>query len=128
MPRPERAYRKQHAVLWEATGNASDDGGALVSDEPEEIRVRWEDELRETLDPEGRKIVTQATVLVGRDIPIASILWLGRLADYEEDAEDNMLMEVVTKSNTPDIRNRVATRELGLLRFRGTLPEQEELE
>lgn len=123
MPHQELAYRKQKAVLWPLEGTDGY-GQPVVSDAAVELDVRWVAKRSEVLDPQGRTIAVDATAVVDREIAVGSSMWLGELAAFDPDDEDNDVMEVKAYNETPDIKNRVARRTVGLLRRGESLPEQ----
>ena len=123
MPAPELSYLLQTAVLWSAAG-IGDYGQPTISN-PTEIRVRWNDVQSEALDPQGNTITVDASAIVNRDVSIGSILWLGTLTNWVgtgSNDQNGKLMQVKTFNSTPDLKNRVARREVGLIRLRDTLP------
>lgn len=129
MPYPELSYRRQKAVLLAATDpndypEANDYGETKVdTTDPVEIKVRWVQTKREAIDPQGNVIAIDATVIVDREVVVGSKLWLGPLADYYGTGGDDVeFVEVVSVARTPDLKNRAIRRELGVRRFRGTLP------
>lgn len=126
MPAPETTGRLQTMVLWEAHG--TDDYGQIAVLPPIELFVRWNTKRTESLDPLGNTVALDAVVIVDRKVTIGSIVWLGELADWlgtgsGSGMNDSELHEVITYSETPDIRSRVRRRELGLRRYKDALPE-----
>lgn len=125
MPAPETSNRYQHAVLWERTG--ADRYGEPTRGEPVELRVRWVQKRGEVTDAQGNRTPLDAAVVVDRQIPVGSLLWLGTLDSWQGTGSvgaDSELHEVVTYSETPDVKGRVALRSVGLKRFRDALPAQ----
>ena len=108
----------QRAVLWRF--DSHDDHGQLRVFSPEEIGVRWVENNREVVSKDGTVVVSTVQAVVEEDIPIDSILWLGELLDLPISPTD--LMQVVSKSTVPDLKNRETFRELNLLRYQDTLP------
>lgn len=72
-------FMKQFAVYWEHHGN--DDSGQPLFDPPIEIKCRWDDVHEVFLDLNGNDQVTNAKVMVDRDVVVQGQLWLGRLQD-----------------------------------------------
>ena len=131
MPPLETAWRYQKAVLWPALtlrGRTLTDknGQARVNlTSPVTLAVRWEDDYRDVLDPQGNTVALSATVVVAQDVVIGSRMWQGELTDWlgtgsGDDAADVMI--VVTKSVAKDVKGKNIRRELGLMRY-GDSPE-----
>jgi hypothetical protein len=120
MPAPEVATLYQTAVLWMNTGVVDKLGQIAVAD-PIEVAVRWSDSLSESTDPQGQTIMTDSTVVIGVDVTVGSLIWLGLLRDWKS-TPDQDIKEVRSVKKTPDIKGRVFKRTLGLFRYRGKLP------
>lgn len=125
MPALESSYRRQTAVLWEVY--AVDKFNEPLRDTPVEIDVRWNTRQSEAADAQGNRVVLDATAVVGRAIPVGSLMWLGELADFVgtgtgSSGDDTEIMEVMTYSETPDLKARNVRREVGLAYFRDTMP------
>jgi len=69
---------KQRAVLWR--NNGTDHSGARTFDAPEEIRVRWDDQIGEFTGTRGETITTKASVMSEVDIAPGDHLKLGELS------------------------------------------------
>ncbi len=119
MPAMESDCLFQKAVLWAATTTFADDNSLSVS-AAAEINVRWEDTKIE--DPDGKGNVTSivAEVVVGQDIAIGSIMWLGELEDIASPPVN--LRKVINFSKIPDVKGRKFRRTVQLMRFHNTLP------
>lgn len=111
----------QEAVLWMASGNTDGHGEPTVA-AAVEIDVRWEFTRTEMQTPQGDTIVTDATVVVDRDVTLDSILWLGEKDDVPTTFTDNSLHQAVAQSDIPCVRDRSNRRVLGLVRYRNELP------
>jgi hypothetical protein len=127
MPSPELSHRYQAALLWNVTG--VDRYGQRTVAPPVQVRVRWNHNRTEMLDPHGNQTTLDASVIVAQEVTIGSLMWLGLLSDWYGTGSgtggvggDDELMEVKTSKRVPDIKNRFQQRELGLMRFRGTVP------
>lgn len=118
MPAIETAFRKQQAVLWARVGE--DPYGEPKVAPPVELKVRWTWVQRQSLDPGGKTVVTDATVVLDRDVPMNSIMWEGRLEDWADGVE---LYEVVSWRKTPGLKRGRFRRLAGLARFRSKLPQ-----
>ena len=79
--------------------------------------VRWEAGRNIRFDSQGNPVAVDAVVVVNTDIPMGSQMWLGELADWYgsgSGTNDDEVMWVVRQINVPDIKNRVARREVWL--------------
>jgi hypothetical protein len=121
MPSLEASDRPSYAVLWAALGT-SDDRGEPLTDEPREIRVRWEDVNKAAVDARGANIGLDAEVTVNEDVPLDSELWHGKLETwYGADGsagDDNNVMYVRVSRKVPDVKGRNVRYVLGLSKFR----------
>lgn len=118
MPAQETICRHQKAVLWAANG--FDDYGEPKVDAAAEITVRWEEGLREAVDPNGNTIAVDAVAVVDQDIVVGSIMWLGLKDDLATPPVG--LKQVVSFSKIPDVKGRVFRRTVGLIRYSNELP------
>lgn len=126
MPPLETSDRWQTATLWEYVGKDRF-GQPKVSSTPIELDVRWNTARRLVLVPDGNKVALEAEAVVNRQIGIGSVLFLGALADWTgtgsgSAGEESELWEVVTYDETPDLKGRNLRREIGLKKYRDTLP------
>lgn len=121
MPPPERAGRHQTAVLWRKEGE--DRFSEASFDDPEELTVRWEWRREVRHRPDGQPVGIDALVIVTEEVPLGSLLWKGTLEAFEDETAGSIrLMEAVTYEEIPDIKGRHTLRELGLIRFKGSVP------
>jgi hypothetical protein len=120
MPAPEVAWRYQDAVLWAFVADGAD--SEPVVSPGVDVKVRWTEGRREAVGPDGNTIALDATAVVALDVAPRSVMWKGKLADFDPTRADNELWRVATFKNVPDVKGRVARREAGLQRFRGSLP------
>lgn len=92
----------QTAVYW---GNPQPDGyGGYEFDDPIEIDCRWEEKQQQVEDKgvikTGEIFVSQAEVLLTRDIDYGSYLYLGTLDDLYDNAESSTVtLDPVTITN-----------------------------
>ncbi|MFA5056509.1 MAG: hypothetical protein WC485_00210 [Opitutaceae bacterium] len=114
----ERQFRHQSAVLWESAG--TDDYGNPTVLEPVELFVRWNRLMHNVADARGRVVDLDALVVVDREIPIDSIMWLGRMDEMP--AQPTNLKRVVDYTETPDIKGRNIYRTVGLKNYSNALP------
>lgn len=121
MPPLETSDLHQKAVLWPFL-NYDRFGQPVVSDDHEEIPVRWEWGHREMLDSKGNTIGVDAVVVVDRRITLGSNLWLGESQDVPAGtsftSERNELCQVIFYSEIPDIKGREVRRLVGLIRLK----------
>jgi hypothetical protein len=125
VPSLELKDRYQYAVLWAFAGY--DASGEVVVDDPVEVRVRWEEQSTDPrrgqiLGPDGNLVTLLSTVVVDRRIEVGSLMWKGRLRDYNANVE-TQVREVVLYSEIPDLKNRNTRREVGLGFYKGTVPD-----
>lgn len=118
MPAPELSHLYETAVLWPNTG--IDRYGQPTLGTPEEIRVRWDDSEKRSLDPQGNRISVDATAIVDRDISVHSEMWLGKLDEWVGTGtgqdDETVVMTVKTFNRTPDVRGRYTARKVGMLK------------
>ena len=127
MPAPEVVDRYQTAVLWPFSGY--DAYGAPTVGPPVELAppygVRWTWKRREVMDAKGNTVALDASVVTDRKVAPDSLMWLGTLAGWYRvgsAGRPDEVMLVVSHDETPDIKNRAVRREMGLKRYRETLP------
>lgn len=126
MPPLEAMDRRGKAVLWPRLG--IDGYSEPVVGDPVEIDVRWNDSRREMIDPGGNVVATDAQVIVGRDVPMNSILWQGEMADLPPSLTPKAGLVIVKAIDfTPDIKGRNAFREVGAMRYKDKLPWRDSL-
>lgn len=117
MPQEDN-YRFQKAVLWTFAGY--DGHGEVKVNAAAEIDVRWEERRSETLDADGNSIAVDATVVLGQEVAVGSILWLGALADVATPPVN--LKQVVVCNSVPDVKAREFRRTVGLAKYSNELP------
>lgn len=130
MPPLETIGRHQKAVVWPITG--TDRYGEPKKGEPVNLDVTWEQGTQDVLKPNGQVVTLDGIVVVDRDIPIGSIMWLAPLKTSPALEQwygvgsagvDSGLLVVETVAVVEDLKGRHARRELGLAKFKDTLPE-----
>lgn len=119
MPPLEESDMHQEAVYWTKTGLDRYNNPVLGS--PVEIICRWVNKRGQTLGPNGTPIALDAIVVVPVEIREGTLMWEGKLSDWNP-ALKNELMEVVTYNETPSINARFQRYQLGLKKFKQTLP------
>lgn len=120
MPPLETADLHQKVVLYEKSG-APDRFGESKVKAAVEIDARWELVQRTITGPNGNPLAIDSVAVVDQDIPLGSLLWLGKKADLPSPVTN--LREVVAKEETPDLKNRFTYREVLLRRYRDSLPD-----
>lgn len=133
MPYQETAFRRQKALLWPKTG--TDRYGQPTQGPAQEIEVRWNNNLKSTLDRDGNEIAVDAVAIVAQDITEGSIMWLGHsIWAYAEwfgisgtgsgsgsVGTATELMEVVSFRKVKDLKGRAIKRTVGLARYKDQL-------
>lgn len=119
MPPLETFDRRQYAVLWPA--GDPDEFGEITRGTAVEIKVRWTYTAKEGVSANGQPISIDAEVVVDRDIDLGSQMWLGRLADFDEDESDNEILYVANLKKATDLKNRFTRRVLQLTRSKNSL-------
>lgn len=111
------------ATLWERA-NYDDQGQPLVKN-PVEIDCRWRPTNRSAAGPNNSTIAIEVSVVVDREIPVDSILWLGTLdclpGTMPEPRSD--LFQVKTTHKTDNVSGTESRLRVGLVRFGNTLPQ-----
>lgn len=103
---------KQKAVYW--APKELDKNGNPVFDEPVEVKCRWTDMQRLYLKPNATQSVSRCIVLVDRDLLIGGMIWLGKLADVEDQDEpsENKGAYIIEAFNkVPDVSAHKFVRE-----------------
>ena len=114
MPDLETFDLVDDAVLWPFAAR-SNDGEVTVSG-PVPIKVRWRQRQSEAMNAQGHTIMLDASVAVGRDVAIDSLMFLGKIQDYNDaDGKSDKLI-VKTFSKTPDVNGQKFRRRCGLMR------------
>jgi len=108
----------QTAVLWAADGN--DTYGKPRVRAPIDIPVRWLKNKREVRNPETRNHSSTDKAIVELDIPIGSIMCLGKVEELPYPLSE--LRTVVDFRKTPDIKNRKFKRTAVMDMYHGELP------
>lgn len=112
----------QDAVLW--TLKSLDARGQKRLSTPESMKVCWTEHEGVGVGAGGAEGGTNpidATAVVDRDITIGSIMWQGRLEEWNPTLPQD-LMEVVGRTATPDVKGRQFYRTVTLRRYKSKLP------
>ncbi|MFP4046757.1 MAG: hypothetical protein ACLFT4_03240 [Bacteroidales bacterium] len=75
------------AVYWENLG--PDGYGGILYGSPEEIDCRWVESKELVLDENGREVVSNANVLVKKDLTEGGFLYHGTLNDLDSDEQED---------------------------------------
>lgn len=83
--------------------------GQMTFDSPEEINVYWNDASELIRDNDGREIVTNAIVTVGKDLDDSGMLYHGKLSDLTQAEKDDPkklsgAYEIKKTAKAPSIR------------------------
>lgn len=89
--------------------------------------MRWTWNYSEMMQAQNATITADATVIVNRDVPVDSLIWLGHIDDLAgtagpQDETLNGLYQVKSIMHGGDLKNRTSRRKLSVVRFRGNLP------
>lgn len=119
----ETDHRTEDAVLWPATGQNDELGNPIVGD-PIQIKVRWEWYRRDSLGRQTNPTSVDAMVVVDRDIPIGSRMWLGSLLDLPGTSFTPESYQCIVKMRgyIKDIKGRAVRRTVGLMRLHDEVP------
>lgn len=123
MPRRELRHRKQRAVLWGVSGK--DSFNEPTFSVPIEIDVRWKFGRREVTGSQGTPMSVDATVIIGQEIVVDSLMWLGTLESWYglgSSGTDIGMHQVVSYNETPDITGRHLRRSVMLSSYRDRRP------
>lgn len=125
MPAFSAWSRRHKAVIWRFNGAYGADG-LPNHDEPENIRVRWDDNSKTVRGPNGEPIAIDATAVMG-EVPIKhSLMWMA--TDQTPNSEDALdqwyalgsagdqtgLMVVVADKSGTDTKSRQTRYVAGL--------------
>lgn len=105
-------------MLW--TFARYDGHGEVKINAKVEINVRWEERRREVLDANGNSIAIDATVVVGQEIAVGSVMWLGAVADVADPPVN--LKQVIVYNSIPDDKGREFRQTVGLVKYSNELP------
>lgn len=106
-----RRVMKQKAVYWHHSGD--DASGQPLYDDPVELDCRWEDIHELYLDMNGNDQVTNAKVIVDRDLVVQGQLWLGSLEDLtsqEHPTENTGSFSIKKFEKIPDRKGKKFAR------------------
>lgn len=83
--------------------------GQGVYADPVEIKCRWEEKMVEFRDRTGATRISQAVVLVDRDMSVGDLLWLGAIADAPV-APTTTTYEILNYGKVPEVKGRKFVR------------------
>ena len=123
MPSPNVADLDRFAVLWAKVGYDRY-GSPAVSPIPLEIPVRWVETLTESMGGDDNTQSWDVQFATDRDIPIGSVLWLGRLKDLPigNKIPTTGIHEVKMAKTAMDVKGREIRCEGGAMRLKDKLP------
>lgn len=83
--RAQERVLKHSAVYW-GVKNFETAHGRPSYEPPIEIKCRWTDSAEQYIDDSGHVHISNAVVMVDRDLDIQGVLWLGKLRDVLNEA------------------------------------------
>ena len=119
MASPETGMKEEKAVLWAFASH--DRHGKVQVSAPVEIDARWEIGSSATINAQGTPIALDAAVYVNQSVTAESVMWRGELADLPTPVTG--LYQVVSYSETPNIKGVEVQRDVGLKSYGDNLPE-----
>ncbi len=124
MPPMETSFLFDDIVYWPYSGVDRDNEEQILSGY--QIKGRWDTDLRQMRDATGKLVNTDVQLITDQeDVVIGSIMWLGLVQDLPNPVTDvTDLFKVIAVNETNDIRKTadVMEREIGLARYKNTLP------
>src|SRR3990167_2154834 len=118
MPSVETFDCTMDAVYWEAL--RYDGYGEFVVLSPAAVKVRWNRDVRDELDPQGHMIRREVTISCLEALEVGSIVWEGLLADVPSPLTH--LYQINADLTKRDVKNRASRYLYSLSRFPNTLP------
>lgn len=88
-----------------------------------EIKCRWEEKKKQSLDAQGNVIEYDGRVYLPCEVPEGSILWQGRLMDKPNDSALTKLKEVVSTGDTPNIKATERQVFANVKNYKNKLPD-----
>lgn len=104
-------FLRQIAVYW--APEAADEFGQPGYADPIEVKCRWSDVNQQYLSINGDEAVSNAMVLVDRDLKLKGILWLGVIADLTDENNPNAnegSHEIQKFNKVPDVSGKKFVR------------------
>lgn len=121
MPPLAKANLNQYAILYRKVRQGEDAEPKVTG--PEEVRVRWSLTRQEARTPEGQTVIFDASMVCKDTYPQGSIVWPGKLSEFDPTDRDLVLYQIYFTKETPSVNARQTLRRAMLMRFRGALPE-----
>jgi len=106
---------KATAVYWSQAGLSV--FGKPTWNEPVEIACRWEDAKEEFINPNGEVQVSNAKLIVDRDLVVKGVIWMGELDDVfdtDEPKNNEGAWEIIHFKKTPSFKGNKYLREVYL--------------
>lgn len=104
----KKVLKYDKAVFWLPID--FDDSGVATTDAPDECQCRWVDKQVDFIDKDGNAAISNAEVMVDRDLPFKTVLWHGKLADLADEDASPMsnagAREIRGKKSYPDLKNK----------------------
>lgn len=116
----ETDNQQQDALLW--TNLRPDMYGKARTAVVQELKVRWEErvQLDQAVTSDSERVV--ATVYASVPLPIGSILWRGKKADFPNNATTKNLYTVLFTREIPDLKGRRVRYSAQLGKYSSTVP------
>ncbi len=121
MPPIETADLEQTAALWAATGGYDRYGEPEVAASPVDVACRWNDAKGEVGGADGHRISYDASVVLDREVPVGSRMYLGSAEDWAGTGSGGTVSEVlrvVHMAVTVSLKNRFTRYEAKLARYK----------
>lgn len=119
---PDISFANLHhwCVVWQRSDTKTKHGQPRVSS-PINVRCRWVTADQSMVSQEETREIFPRYIQVGQEIALGSYVWgEGKIEDLPSSP---VYLEVVGRSNTPDLKGRHPVYTLNLQKASGTLPE-----
>lgn len=116
----EKVYIKRKAVLWVATGKNRTNENTYSAGTS--ITLEWPQGFIQSQNPVETNETRSDEIIANQDLVIGSLVWLGALKDMPALASLTDLRQVISRTVTPDIKNRKTRYSFGLTYYGNTHP------
>ena len=119
MPPLEYSHRNTTIVMLPYAG-IDPYGELVISTNPTEIKVRWDDVVTDMRDPQGQKISVEAQMQTYEQVPIDSLILVGTIVDFQKLSASNIttFYKVVAVDETRALKGSLTNRSYGLMRYK----------
>lgn len=124
MPAQEIAFRNDKVVYWPFVRRNR--YGEPIIGSAEERTVRFDNKQTLARDPQGNKILLDASMVADREYLIGSIVHNSTIEYFVGTGSGDTpleLFEVVSYGGVDDLKKRATAYLVGLKRYKGVLPE-----